>query len=54
MKQTQDLNFKQLIGKEIEFIDDNIRTYELNSKKSRLLLDNAAYGSNASDRKSVV
>lgn len=48
MKQTQDLNFEQLIGKEIEFIDDNIRAYELSSKTSRLLLDNAAYGSNAS------
>lgn len=48
MKQTQDLNFEQLIGKEIEFIDKNIRAYELSSKTSRLLLDNAAYGSNAS------
>ncbi len=48
MKQTQDLNFEKLIGKEIEFIDDNIRAYELSSKRSRLLLDNAAYGSNAS------
>ena len=48
MKQTQDLNFKQLIGKEIEFIDDNIRVYEISSKRSRLSLDNAAYGSNAS------
>lgn len=48
MKQTQDLNFEQLIGKEIEFIDNNIRAYELSSKTSRLLLDNAAYGSNAS------
>ena len=48
MKQTQDLNFEQLIGKEIEFIDTNIRAYELSSKTSRLLLDNAAYGSNAS------
>lgn len=48
MKQTQDLNFEQLIGKEIEFIDENIRAYELSSKTSRLLLDNAAYGSNAS------
>lgn len=48
MKQTQDLNFEQLIGKEIKFIDENIRAYELSSKTSRLLLDNAAYGSNAS------
>lgn len=48
MKQAQDLNFEQLIGKEIEFIDENIRAYELSSKRSRLLLDNAAYGSNAS------
>ena len=48
MKKTQDLSLKQLIDKEIEFIDDNIRVYEISSKRSRLSLDNAAYGSNAS------